>query len=140
MGPLADALALFVPLVLTAMFVAAFFDELDPQWAALGLGQRARAMPALGGLLLLLWLLALLGLTRLPAALLHGVAGWSFGAVATVVGWLGLAAALAGLGLALVKGMGARGGGLRGHLIACQLPYALLVGGLGAAQAGLGSH
>jgi hypothetical protein len=140
MGSLADALALFAPLALTAMFVAAFFDEVDPQWAARGLVQRVRAMPALAAVLALLWLLALLGVTGWPATLVHWIAGWSFQAVATLVGWLGLAAALAGLGLAVVKGLGARGAGLRAHVIACQLPYALLVGGVGAAQAGLGSH
>jgi hypothetical protein len=140
MGSLADGVALAALVLLSAMFVAAFFDEVDPEWSGRSLTQRALAMPVLTGLMVVVWLLAILGGARWPGQLAVWVAGWSFQAVLIVAAVLGLVVGLVGLALLLRQGLGARGATLRQHVTANQVPYAVLLVGVGMAQASIGSH
>lgn len=140
MGSIADSLALFGLLALTAVFVAGFMDETEPGWSGRSLRERVAAMPALTGLLLCLWILALIGGLSWPAALVDWVAGWSFAAFAHAATLVGLGAVAGGLFLLFRPALATRDGPLQRHLSACQLPYAVLLVGLGALQAGLGSR
>lgn len=139
MGSLADALALIGLLAMTAVFVAGFADETDPAWSAKSPLQRALAMPMLTGLLLVLWLLALVGGISWPAQIVDWVAGWSHAAFVHAATLAGLAGVLGGVALLARPALATRGATLQRHLVACQLPYAVLLSGLGALQAGLGS-
>jgi hypothetical protein len=137
---LADGLALAALLTFSALFAAAFFDEMDPDWAARGLGARVRAMPAMTGALLAVWVLALLGGMGWPGQLAAWVAGWSFGFVLVLLAFLGLAMALGGIALVLRQRGAAAGLGLSRRVAQGERGYALLVVGFGMVQAALGSH
>jgi hypothetical protein len=140
MGSLADGLALLALVLVSAIYIAAFFDEVDPQWATRSIQQRVLAMPVLTGVLIAVWFIALLGGTGWPGQLVAWVAGWSFAAVLTVAAVIGAVVALAGLGLLLQQRFAGRGLGLPRQVAAGQLAFALLLVGVGMAQAGIGSH
>jgi hypothetical protein len=140
MDSVADALALAALLILSALFAAAFFDEMDPRWAAQGLGARVRAMPVMTGTLLAVWALALLGGMAWPGQLAAWVAGWSFGFVLVLLALLGLAVSLGGVAFLLRQRGLAAEAGLSRRVALGERGYALLLLGLGMVQAALGSH
>ncbi len=140
MGSLADGLALLALVVVTAIYIAAFFDEVDPQWTSRSLKERVMAMPVLTGVLVVVWVVALLGGASWPGQLATWVAGWSFAAVLTVAAVIGAVVALAGLGLLLRLRFSGPGLALPRQVAAAQLGLALMLVGLGMAQAGVGSH
>jgi len=140
MGSLADGLALLALVLVSAIYIAAFFDEVDPQWANRSIQQRVVAMPALTGVLIAVWLIAFLGGAGWPGQLVAWVASWSFAAVLIVAAVIGAVVALVGLGLLLQQRFAGRGLGLPRQVAAAQLAFALLLVGVGMAQAGIGSH
>ncbi|HEV7458584.1 MAG TPA: hypothetical protein VGN96_17570 [Roseococcus sp.] len=140
MGSLADGVALLALVLVSAIYVAAFVDEVDPDWSARSLKERVLAMPALTGVLLAVWIMALLGGAGWPGQLAAWVAGWSFAAVLTVAAVAGAVVALAGLGLLLKLRFAGPGLALPRQVAAAQLGLALLVLGAGVAQAAVGSH
>lgn len=140
MGALADGLALVALVLVSAIYIAAFFDEVDPQWANRSIQQRVLAMPVLTGVLIAVWIIALLGGAGWPGQLVAWVAGWSFAAVLTMAAVIGAIVALVGLGLLLRQRFAGPGLALPRQVAAAQLGLALLVVGLGMAQAGVGSH
>lgn len=140
MGSLADGLALLALVVVTAIYIAAFFDEVDPQWVTRSLKERVLAMPVLTGVLVAVWVVALLGGAGWPGQLAAWVAGWSFAAVLTLAAAIGATVALVGLGLLLRLRFAGPGLALPRQVAAAQLGLALMLVGLGMAQAGVGSH
>lgn len=140
MGSLADGLALLALVLVSAIYVAAFFDEVDPQWATHSLKERVLAMPALTGVLIAVWLIALLGGANWPGQLASWVAGWSFSAVLMIAAVLGAMVAVVGLGLLLRLRFTGPALALPRQVAAAQLGLALVLVGAGMAQAGIGSH
>lgn len=140
MGSLADGLALLALVLVTAIYIAAFFDEVDPDWATRSLKERVLAMPVLTGVLLAVWIVALLGGAGWAGQLAAWVAGWSFTAVLTVAAVIGAVVALVGLGLLLQLRFAGPALALPRQVAAAQLGLALMLVGLGMAQAGIGSH
>jgi len=140
MGSLADGVALVALVLVSAIYVAAFFDEVDPQWAHRSVKERVLAMPVLTGVLLAVWIVALLGGASWPGQLADWVAGWSFAAVLTVAAGLGAILGLVGLGLLLKLRFTGPALALPRQVAAAQLGLALVVLGAGLAQAAVGSH
>lgn len=140
MQDIADYLALAALVALSALFVAAFFDEVDPDWDSRGLKQRVLAMPVLTGLILAVWLLTVIGGATWPGLLVGWLAGALTGFVATLAAVVGLVAALAGIGWVIWNSRAAHGATLPRHVATSQLGYAALLLGVGVTQAAVGSH
>lgn len=140
MGSLADGLALLALVLVSAIYIAAFFDEVDPDWATRSLKERVLAMPVLTGVLIAVWLIALLGGASWPGQLATWVAGWSFMAVLMIAAVLGAMVAVVGLALLLRLRFSGPALALPRQVAAAQLGLALVLVGVGMAQAGIGSH
>jgi len=140
MSFLVDCLALLTLLAFSAVFAVVLMDELDPAWNATAMPVRLRLLRWIGGTLLLLWLLALAGWMGLPGSLVRLLSGSIWSGVTVIAAILGLVVLLGGMLLLARQALAVRSATLRGHVIACQIPYAALLVGVGCLQAALGSN